>query len=84
MDGTKRIVLIDTQIKPNHEAEAPLIRYQYGNHLGTASLELDGSLNAQIISYEEYYPFGSTSYQATDQLLEVPVKAIQVYGQGKG
>jgi len=39
-----------------------LIRYQYSNHLGTACLELDGS--AAIISYEEYYPFGSTAYRA--------------------
>ena len=41
---------------------AQLIRYQFGNHLGSASLELDDQ--AQIISYEEYTPYGSTSYQA--------------------
>ncbi len=29
------------------------IRYQYSNHLGSASLELDGS--GQMISYEEYF-----------------------------
>ncbi|MFL9482878.1 SpvB/TcaC N-terminal domain-containing protein [Chitinophagaceae bacterium LWZ2-11] len=81
MDGTKRIVLIDTKIKPNHDAEIPLIRYQYSNHLGTASLELDGSTTAQIISYEEYYPYGSTSYQATDQLREVPVKRYRYTGK---
>lgn len=81
MDGTKRIVLIDTQIKPIQQAEPPLIRYQYGNHLGTASLELDGSVNAQIISYEEYYPFGSTSYQATDQMREVPIKRYRYTGK---
>ncbi len=39
-----------------------LIRYQLGNHLGSAGLELDDE--AQIISYEEYYPYGSTTYQA--------------------
>ena len=81
MDGTKRIVLIDTRIKANHDAEASLIRYQYGNHLGTASLELDGSNDAKIISYEEYYPFGSTSYQATDQLREVPIKRYRYTGK---
>src|SRR5262249_29128689 len=37
-------------------------RYQFGNHLGSAGLELDNQ--AQIISYEEYSPYGSTSYQA--------------------
>jgi RHS repeat-associated protein len=38
------------------------IRYTLGNHLGSASLELDEA--AKIVSYEEYTPFGSTSYQA--------------------
>jgi RHS repeat-associated protein len=32
------------------------------NHLGSASLELDE--NANIISYEEYPPFGTTSYRS--------------------
>ena len=47
-----------------------LIRYQFGNHLGSASLELDDQ--AQIISYEEYYPYGSTSYQAVRSQTETP------------
>ena len=46
----------------NDLAPQQLIRYQLGNHLGSASLELD--VQAQIISYEEYFPYGSTSYQA--------------------
>lgn len=29
-------------------------RYQYGNHLGSVGLELDGA--AQLISYEEFHP----------------------------
>ena len=45
-----------------HDAPAQLIRYQFGNHLGSASLELDEG--AQIISYEEYSPYGSSTYQA--------------------
>ena len=49
---------------------AQLIRYQFGNHLGSASLELDDQ--AQIISYEEYYPYGSTSYQAVRSQTEAP------------
>src|SRR5262249_17404605 len=39
-----------------------VIRYQFGNHLGSCSLELDEK--AQIISYEEYAPYGSSTYQA--------------------
>lgn len=81
MDDTRRIALIDTKIKSNHTSELPLIRYQYGNHLSTASLELDGSDQAQIISYEEYYPYGSTSYQGTDKLREVPTKRYRYTGK---
>ena len=81
MDDTRRIALVETKIKLNHTAEPPLIRYQYTNHLGTAALEMDGTTQALIISYEEYYPFGSTSYQATDQMREVPVKRYRYTGK---
>jgi len=46
------------------ENPADVIRYQYDNHLGSASLELDNTGN--IISYEEYHPFGTTSYQKSN------------------
>jgi RHS repeat-associated protein len=59
---------VDTGLPPF--TPTPLIRYQFGNHLGSASLELDD--HAQIISYEEYYPYGSTSYQAVRSQTEAP------------
>ena len=37
-------------------------RYQLGNHLDSADLELD--VNREVISYEEYHPYGTTAYQA--------------------
>ena len=40
---------------------ARLTRYELSNMLGSVFLELDQQ--ARTISYEEYYPFGSTSYQ---------------------
>src|SRR5262249_14627189 len=51
-------------------APEQLIRYQYGNHLGSASLELDEA--AQVISYEEYAPFGSTMFQSVRSQAETP------------
>lgn len=67
----QRIALVETRTKGN-EPGVPhqIIRYQLGNHLGSASLELDGS--GQIISYEEYTPYGSTSYQAVRSQTETP------------
>ena len=71
MDDKKRIALVETRPKGNKPGvPQKLIRYQFGNHLGSASLELDDKTN--IISYEEYYPYGSTSYQAVQSQTETP------------
>jgi RHS repeat-associated protein len=70
MDDKQRIALVETCTKGNNASSPQLIRYQFGNHLGSAVLELDGQ--AQIISYEEYYPYGSTSYQAVRSQTETP------------
>jgi RHS repeat-associated protein len=79
-DDTRRIAMVDTPtVKPGGSKETSLIRYQYSNHLETACLELDDA--AQIISYEEYYAFGSTSYQGTDQNREVPAKRYRYTGK---
>lgn len=65
MDDKQRIALVETRTldtAANDQTPRQLIRYQFGNHLGSASLELDEL--AQIISYEEYAPYGSSTYQA--------------------
>jgi RHS repeat-associated protein len=66
-DDKQRIALVETKTIDQQKGDAAslntaYIRYQHSNHLGTSCLELDEQAN--IISYEEYYPFGSTSYQA--------------------
>ncbi len=73
MDDKQRIALVETRtidLAGNDPAPPQLIRYQLGNHLDSASLELDDQ--AQIISYEEYTPYGSTSYQAVRRQTETP------------
>jgi len=65
MDDQQRIALVETKTLDTASpltSHPPLVRYQFGNHLGSASLELDDA--GKIISYEEYTPYGSTSYQA--------------------
>jgi RHS repeat-associated protein len=56
-----------------------IARYELGNHLGSAMLELDSQ--GAIISYEEFYPYGSTSYQATSSSVEVDTKRYRFAGQ---
>ena len=70
MDDKKRIAMVETRTEGTDDSLPQLVRYQLGNHLGSASLELDET--AQIISYEEYYPYGSTSYQAVRSQIETP------------
>ena len=63
MDDKQRIALVEMRTLGDEQGVAQrLIRYQFGNHLGSSSLELDEQ--AQIISYEEYAPYGSSTYQA--------------------
>jgi RHS repeat-associated protein len=73
MDDKQRIALVErrtSNTSNNDRTPAQLIRYQFGNHLGSASLELDH--DAKIISYEEYTPYGSSSYQAVGAGIETP------------
>jgi RHS repeat-associated protein len=65
VDGQQRIALVETRTLDeagDDPAPARLIRYQFGNHLASVSLELDE--DALVISYEEYAPYGSSTYQA--------------------
>jgi RHS repeat-associated protein len=70
MDDKQRIAMVEMRTQGTDPAPPQLIRFQLSNHLGSASLELDHQ--AQIISYEEYYPYGSTSYQAVRNQTETP------------
>ncbi|HEV8714046.1 MAG TPA: SpvB/TcaC N-terminal domain-containing protein [Candidatus Binatia bacterium] len=73
MDGQQRIALVETKTIDNQSPilnSQPLIRYQCGSHLGSTALELDDQ--AQVISYEEYHPYGSTAYQAVRNQTETP------------
>jgi RHS repeat-associated protein len=73
MDDKSRVALIESR------GDETTIRYQFGNHLGSCCLELDE--DAAIISYEEYYPFGSTSYQAGRSVAEVSLKRYRFTGK---
>ena len=72
-DDGQRLALVETRtldVAGDDPAPRQLTRYQFGNHLGSAVLELDD--RADVISYEEYYPYGSTSYQAVRSQTDTP------------
>jgi RHS repeat-associated protein len=82
MDDKHRIALIETKTIESGKAIAEpdlVIRLQFGNHLESAVLELDEK--AAIISYEEYYPYGSTSYEANRSAVDVSRKRYRFTGK---
>ena len=83
MDDKRSIALvetktIDTEARGDSLPHA-LIRYQFTNHLDSSCLEVDG--DAAIISYEEYFPYGSTSYESVRREVEVSPKRYRFTGQ---
>ncbi|MCG8388773.1 MAG: RHS repeat-associated core domain-containing protein, partial [Cytophagales bacterium] len=82
MDDTKRISLVETlTVDSGNPVASPseVIRYQLDNHLGSAALELDDV--AAVISYEEYHPFGTTSYRSGRNATEISLKRYRYVGK---
>jgi len=82
-DDTGRITMLEnrtfgTQANDNDTAPS-LTRYIYSNHLQSASLELNHL--AEIISYEEYHPYGTTSYQAINAAIQAVAKRYRYTGK---
>jgi RHS repeat-associated protein len=82
MDNHRRVALVETTIKDKGEpiaSPSPVIRYQLDNHLGSVCLELDHA--GALLSYEEYYPFGNTSYHSARGAAEVSLKRYRYIGK---
>ena len=61
--GDRALVLIETRTDPGAAADPnrQLLRHQHTDHLGSATVELDGT--GEFVSYEQYYAYGSTALQ---------------------
>ncbi|MCP4605255.1 MAG: hypothetical protein GY847_32850 [Proteobacteria bacterium] len=87
MDDKARIAIVNhwtqddllTEIEDTNWLNTNRARYQYSNHLGSTSLELNTA--GQIISYEEYYPYGGTSFIAGNNDKEVKLKEYRYTGK---
>ena len=85
LEGEQRVLLVDDVITTNRThangtpfRTGPISRYQYSNHLGSACLELDHQ--ADVISYEEYHPYGTSAYRAMKSGTEAPPKRYRYTG----
>jgi RHS repeat-associated protein len=69
------------KIENSNAVNTVLVRYQFSNHLGSSCLELDDNQDSpQIISYEEYHPYRTTSYQAMNNLVKAAAKRYRYTG----
>ncbi|EIJ33096.1 SpvB/TcaC N-terminal domain-containing protein [Thiothrix nivea] len=77
----QRILIVEDVLStdnPRLETNTTLFRYQYGNHLGSVALEMDAAAN--IISYEEYHPYGTTAYHAVNADIRTTKKRYRYTG----
>lgn len=83
MDDKKRIALVETKTidksVPANTLPSTTTRYQLDNHLGSACLELNEK--GAVITYEEYHPYGTTSFQAGRSVAEVSLKRYRYTGK---
>ena len=85
-EGEQRVLLVDdvlvadSQPGPNglKVKQQTLWRYQYDNHLGSATAELDDT--AGVISYEEFHPYGTSAYRLLSSAAEAPAKRYRFTG----
>jgi len=78
MDDSSRIAMVETPVITDDFEEKQVIRFIYGNHLGSSSLELNE--NAITISYEEYHPYGTTSFSANNANIKAAAKRYRYTG----
>ncbi|MEV5010074.1 SpvB/TcaC N-terminal domain-containing protein [Streptomyces sp. NPDC055692] len=76
LDDRQRIAIVETATTP---VRVPRIRYQVGNQVGSACVELDQA--GGLISYEDYHPYGTTAFQAGRSAAEVGLKRYRYTGK---
>ncbi|MBK8939088.1 MAG: toxin, partial [Polyangiaceae bacterium] len=82
MDGTRRVAVLETlTIEDGDPVTTPVThqRFQLGNHLDSALLEVDET--GLIISYEEYHPYGTSAYRSARSGVEVSARRYRYTGK---
>ena len=81
-DDAGRMCLLETRtVRDGAAVDTPptVQRYQYGNHLGSAALEL--TEDREVISYEEYHPYGTSSYRAANSGVDASERRYRYTGK---
>ena len=86
MDDTRRVAMAETLTVDSGGTEPIAVGqtrwcYQLDDHLGSSTMEVDDA--AQVISYEEYHPYGSTAFHLFSGSAEVSGKRYRYTGKEK-
>jgi RHS repeat-associated protein len=82
MNDMKRIALVETKTVDTSASTftaSTRYRFQLESHLGSSIIETDSS--GGVISYEEYSPYGSTTFHAADSSVDVSAKSYRYTGK---
>jgi RHS repeat-associated protein len=82
MDDTRRVALFETDTVDDGDpliTPTPLLRYQFDNHLRSACVETNAA--GEVISYEEFHPYGTTAYLAGLGALDANPKRYRYSGK---
>ena len=84
-DGERRVALAETTTVDSARGGGftvtTRLRYQIDNHLGSSSVETDEA--GRVITFEEYFPFGGTSFHSARSGAEVSRKRYRYTGKEK-
>lgn len=78
MDDMTRVAMLDTRNGIADGTPVQVTRYQLTNHLGSSVMELDAT--GRTLSFEEFHPYGTSAYQATDSTLQVARRRYRYSG----
>ncbi len=81
MDDAQRVALIEYRVIEDGApvGPAPLLRHQLGDHLGSSIVELGAA--GEVLSREEYYPFGGTAFQSVLSTADLAEKRFRFTGR---
>jgi RHS repeat-associated protein len=80
-DSARRIALVETTTVDGRPVPdpVPVVRYQLDDHLGSAVVEVDQ--DCALVSYEEYHPYGTTSFRSAAGAAQTSLKRYRFTGR---
>lgn len=69
-DDRETVAIAERRVLGEDRGVEALTRYQLADHLCSVTIELDGQ--ARLLTYEEYYPYGGTAYEAVANRGQAP------------